>query len=58
MKPTNYLRIVEWQAEIWTPSHPFPKITEVLEQMWVNEETGEVEYRELETISAKDAGYL
>ncbi len=52
-KPTMNLRIVEWCIDI-RPG----KIEEVLEQMWVHEDTGLVEWRELETVTAKEAGYL
>jgi hypothetical protein len=49
-KPTMNLRIVEWTM--------YSRIEQVTEQMWVDEKTGLVEWRELETITAKEAGYL
>lgn len=34
------------------------RVETILEQMWVDEETGEVDWREVEVLTARKAGYL
>jgi hypothetical protein len=63
--PTKHFRQVEWPVAQYIPpmmrsiGEAVPMTVEtVLEQMWVHDLTGEVDWRELETVTAREAGYL